>query len=88
MTTKVCRVCEVEKAVGECAKRENLCKACQRERSRKYYQSHKAHIKPRVNRYYHENHEVCVQRIAQYREENRDRINQQIKEYPNPYQEG
>ena len=79
--TKVCCVCQVEKAIAEFAKQYNRpafrCKQCLSEYNKKYYQKNQKRLQERTAKYRETNPEY----MKKWRKANKNRLTQQKREW-------
>lgn len=88
---KRCSKCKIEKELSEFHKNKRMkdglayrCKACNKERLKKYYQDNAEHIKERNKEYnrkwYQDNVKYRKERMKQYNQNNKERINKYLKQ--------
>jgi len=82
-TTKICRVCKVEKPIDEFIKSKRICKPCQKEYNKIRYQKHKNIFleKSRI-RYENKKEEIKIKN-SEYSRNNREKINIRSRNYVN-----
>ena len=80
-TTKVCRVCDSEKPVGDFVKGKRICFICQKEYLKKRYSEKKVSESQRAKIKYELNKEEIKNRNSEYSRNNREKINQRAKKY-------
>jgi HNH endonuclease. len=85
---KTCSQCATEKPHAEFSKHKSTkdglfycCKACNRERNKKYYEKNKEQVLERQKKYREENKEQILEQNRKYYEENKEKVLKRKKKY-------
>lgn len=78
---KVCTKCNISKPLSEYNKNKNICKPCEKEYKKEYYQKNKDKIKAKVSEYRENNKDKVQETNRKYKENHRQLLREKAKVY-------
>ena len=81
METKICSKCGIEKSINDFNKTKSMCKSCEKEYKREYYQRNKDNILKKTSEYRNNNREKVIETNRKYKESHRQLLRDKAKKY-------